>query len=120
MQDILVPIVLFVTIGGVIALNFYFRYRTRLTIQATVRAAIEQGQNLTPEVLEGLTDSLNSRNADLRRGVISLALGAALFVFAIVLGEEDAVGPLMAFSAFPFLVGLAYIGLWAFLKREKG
>lgn len=119
MSEELVPIALFLTIGGVVALNFYFRYRTRQSVQQTVRTAIEQGQQLTPEVLEGLTDSLNSRNADLRRGVISLTLGIAIFVFGIVLGEEDATAPLAAISAFPMLVGIAYLGLWFFLKRKQ-
>ena len=117
MEDTLVPIALFLTIGVVVALNFYFRFRTRQSIQSTVRTAIEQGQNLTPEVLEGLTDSLNSRNSDLRRGTISLAIGAALLIFAQVLGEEDAVGPLMGVAVFPMLIGVAYLGLWYFLKR---
>ena len=39
----LVPIVLFLTIGGVISLIYYFRYRTRQAIQQTVRTALEQG-----------------------------------------------------------------------------
>lgn len=114
----LVPIVLFLTIGGVISLIYYFRYRTRQAIQQTVRTALEQGQQLTPEVLEGLSDSLNSKNADLRRGVISITLGLALFAFGNLLGEPDARGPLMAIAAFPALIGVAYLGLWFFLKRK--
>ena len=66
MEVDLVPIVLFLTIGGVIMLNFYFRYRTRQAIQLTVRTAIENGQQLTPDVLEGLTESMNSRSASKR------------------------------------------------------
>ena len=119
MEDTLVPIALFLTIGLVLAFNFYFRYRTRQTVQATVRTAIEQGQQLTPEVLEGLTDSLNSRNADLRRGIISVAIGLGLLVFAQAIGEPDVVGPLMGISAFPLLIGAAYLGLWYFLKRKQ-
>lgn len=119
MTEELIPIVLFLTIGGVIALNFYFRYRTRQAVQQTVRAAIEQGQQLTPEVLEGLTDSLNSRNGDLRRGIISLTIGIAVFAFGMLLGEEDATAPLTAIAAFPFLIGIAYLGLWFFLKRKQ-
>ena len=115
----LVPIVLFLTIGGVVSLIYYFRYRTRQAIQETVRTALEQGQNLTPEVLERLTDSLQSRNADLRHGVISITVGLALFAFGNLIGEEDARAPLMAISAFPTLIGFAYLGLWYFLKRER-
>ena len=119
MTEDLIPIVLFLTIGGVIALNLYFRYRTRQAIQQTVRTAIEQGQALTPEVLEGLTDSFNSRHGDLRRGIISVTIGIAVFAFGMLLGEEDAAAPLTAIAAFPFLIGIAYLGLWFFLKRNQ-
>lgn len=117
MEDIL-PIVLFMVIGTTLCVSFYFRHRTRQEIQTTVRAAIERGQDLTPEVLEGLSDALNSRHGDLRRGVISIALGIAFFAFGTLLGEEDAVAPLRAVSAFPFLVGLGYLALWFFIKRK--
>lgn len=118
MEDILVPISLFIVIGVVISLSFYFRYRTRQEIQSTVRAAIERGQELTPAVLDGLSDALNSRHGDLRRGIISLAIGFALFLFAGLLGEPDAEGPLMAISVFPLLLGAGYLALWFFLRRK--
>ena len=114
----MIPIVMFLVFGLVIIGYFYFRHRTRQEIQATVRSAMEHGQQLTPEVLEGLSDSLNSRHGDLRRGVISMALGIAFFLFAGFLGQEEAVGPLRAVSTFPFLIGIAYLALWFFTKRK--
>ena len=117
-MEMLIPIVALIVSGIVLVLFFYFRHRTRSEIQLTVRAALEQGQQLTPEVLDSLTDSLNSRNGDLRRGVLWMAIGGAIFAFATLLDAEDAVGPLMGISAFPFLVGIAYLGLWFFLKRK--
>jgi len=119
MIEELIPIVLFLTIGGVFVMAYYFRFRTRREIQSTVRAAIEKGQELSPELIEGLMDSLNSRHADLRRGVIFLALGAALFIMGGLLGEEDARRPLMAVAMFPILVGSAYLGLWFFIARRQ-
>jgi hypothetical protein len=118
MEDTLVPIALFFVIGTTLCLSFYFRHRTRMEVQATVRSAIERGQELTPEVLEGLSDALNSRHGDLRRGVISVALGIAFFTFATLLGEEDAEAPLRAVSAFPFIVGMGYLSLWFFIRRK--
>jgi hypothetical protein len=115
----LVPIVLFLTIGGVFALAFYLKYRTRHDVQNTVRAAIERGESLSPELVETLAVSISSPFADLRKGVISLALGAAGMSFAVLLGEEDAVGPIMALSTFPILVGIAYLGLWFFTGRNR-
>ena len=115
----LVPIILFIVIGAVIALIAYFRSRARAQIQKTVRVALDKGQELTPEVLKSLTDSLSSPHGDLRRGVISIAIGVAFSLFAILLGEEDATGPLLAISAFPFLIGIAYLGLYFFLNKEN-
>ena len=118
MED-LVPIVLFVTIGAVFALAFYLKYRTRHDVQNTVRAAIDRGESLSPELIETLAVSIASPFADLRKGVISLALGAAAMAFATLLGEEDARGPIMALASFPILVGIAYLGLWYFTGRNR-
>jgi di/tricarboxylate transporter len=115
---VFIPIVSVIVIGAIFALFFYYRHKTRAEIQTTVRAAIERGQELTPEVLERLSDSLSTKFGDLRRGVISIAIGIAFFVFAYFLGQEEAMGPLMGISAFPFLIGIAYIGLWYFTRRK--
>ena len=119
MSEDLLPIVLFLTIGGVFALAFYLKYRTRHDVQNTVRTAIERGESLSPELIETLATSISSPYADLRKGVISLALGAAGMSFAALIGEEDAMGPIMALSTFPILVGIAYLGLWYFIGRNK-
>ncbi len=115
----LVPVVLFLTIGATFVLFFYFRYKTRHDIQETVRAAIATGEALNPEIIESLALSISSPHSDLRRGVISLAIGAAFFLLAVFMGEEDAQGPMMGFAMFPVLVGVAYLGLWFFLGRRE-
>lgn len=119
MSEMMVPIVLFITIGTVIVLAYYLKYRGRQDIQTTVRAAIERGESLSPELIETLAMSLSSPYADLRKGVISMALGAAGIAFAALLGKENATGPLMAISAFPIMVGVAYLGLWFFIGRNR-
>ncbi len=118
MED-LVPVTLFLSIAGVIALAFYLKYRTRRDIQQTVRAAIERGDSLSPELIETLAMDLTSPYSDLRKGVISLALGGAGMAFAALLGEEEAMGPLMAISVVPIVVGIAYLGLWYFIGSKK-
>lgn len=115
---VFIPIVSVIVIGAIFALFFYYRHKTRAEIQTTVRAAIERGQELTPEVLERLSDSLSTKFGDLRRGVISIAIGIAFFVFAYFLDQEEAMGPLMGISAFPLLIGIAYIGIWYFTRRK--
>jgi len=119
MAEELIPIILFLTLGGVFALAYYFRFRTRKEIQTTVRAAIERGESLSPELIESLSMSLSNPYSDVRRGVISIAIGIAVFVFAGLIGEEDAEGPLMAVAMFPLLIGAAYLGLWFFISRPR-
>jgi hypothetical protein len=50
----------------------------------------------------------------MRRGVIAISLGVGFAAFGLLLGEEDAVRPFLAIGAFPFLIGVAYLGLWKF------
>jgi hypothetical protein len=109
-----VPIIMFLTTGAVFILFFYFRFRTRRELQQTLRAAIDKGAELTPEVLDRLGEPTRPKNADLRRGLIALFVGIGFAVFAVVLGEEEATRPMLAVSAFPFLIGIAYLGLWKF------
>ncbi len=118
MAEEMIPIVAVIVIGVIIGLSFYFRHKTRQELQMTVRVAIDHGQELTPEVLEGLADSLNSKFGDLRRGVISIAIGLAILVFGFLLNQEEAERPLMAISVFPFLIGIVYVGLWYFIRRK--
>jgi hypothetical protein len=114
-----VPIVMFLTIGVVITLAFYYRFKTRREVQTTIRSAVERGQDLSPELIVGLMESLVPKHADLRKGIISLAIGVACFLFAGLLGEEDAEGPLMGIAMFPVLVGIGYLGMWFFVGRNK-
>ena len=114
----LIPISVFIVIGVVASLWFYFRHRTRGEVQASVRAAIDKGQELTPELIRSLGDALDPKIADMRRAFISIAVGLAFVIFALVLNEEEAQRPLIAMSAFPFLLGLAYLGLWRFAHNS--
>lgn len=107
-----VPVVMFICIAIVMVAAFYFRMRGRQALQQTVRAALEQGQALSPELIEKLSGVRDAEAVDLRRGVVSISVGVALLAFAVLLDERDALRPLMAVSAFPFSVGLAYLLLW--------
>jgi len=107
-------IVIFLSFVLVAFLYFSFRFRTRQIYQETLRAALDKGLELTPEMIESLGERKPHKNADLRRGIIGIGIGLGFAVFGLTLGEEDAIRPLLAVSAFPFMIGLAYLGLWKF------
>ena len=121
-EDILaisIPIVMTIVIGLVTWAYFHFRYKTRARAQETIQAALEKGQELTPELLDRMTGPKPKEDSDLRRGLIAIAIGVAFAVLGIIIGEQDAIGPLIGVGAFPFLVGVAYLVMWR-LGKSKG
>tara|TARA_R110000782_G_scaffold7809_1_gene25890 strand:- start:1640 stop:2011 length:372 start_codon:yes stop_codon:yes gene_type:complete len=121
MEDILVPIVLFSVVPVCIWLVSYFNYRKRLTAHETVRHAIDSGQTISPELIEKMSLLVDPIRADLRRGVLFIAFGAAFAVLGTMIGFEDgeAIMPMFGVAAFPVFLGLAYLGLWAFGHGQK-
>jgi Domain of unknown function (DUF6249) len=114
-----IPIAALIAIAFVLGIRLRYQHLDRLAAQETIRSAIDHGQALTPELVVHLTD-VGVRNADLRRGVISIAIALALVAFARAIGEEDAVGPLTGIAAFPLLLGLAYFLLhWFANPRDR-
>ena len=112
----LIPITMFLSTALILFAFFYYRFRANRETQSTIRQAIDKGHELTPELLSRLGQALHPKQADLRRGVIAIATGLAFAAFGFVLGEEDAVRPLLGVATFPFLIGVAYLGLWRFSK----
>ena len=107
--ELLVPIVSVICIALVVVLALWFRTRTRLELQNTVRLALDKGQELTPELIDRLGQPKRDPRADLRKGLVWLAVGVGFAAFGLILGEEDAVRPLVATGAFPFIIGVAYL-----------
>lgn len=111
-DGIMVPVVLFIAIALTYCAKYFFAHRTRQETQATVRAALERGTPLTPELLERLGEPAAPKRNDLRRGVIGIGLGIGLGAFGVIVGEPDAVRPMLAVGLVPLLLGLAYLVLW--------
>jgi hypothetical protein len=118
-----IPISFLLGAALVISLQLYFSHRGRAETQQTIRAALEHGQTLTPEVLKEIGDASRSPHADLRRGVIAIAIGLgimAIGAFGIDLSEEELVsqGTLVGIGILPLLIGVAYLALWRFSPRS--
>lgn len=116
-DGIWVPIVMFAGLAVVLSLLVWFNYRSRREIQITLRAALEKGHQLSPELIERLTTP--PANRDLRRGMISVGLAVGFALFAVLLGEEDAVRPLLGTAMFPLALGAAFLLLHRFGTRGR-
>ncbi len=119
MSEELIPITMFLGMTVIFVALFWFRYKSRVEMQQTFRAALDKGQELTPEIIDRLGHPKATKDKDLRLGVIWLAVAAALVAFGFGIPDEDDVARIFAgIAAFPFAIGVAYMILHKFTDRE--
>lgn len=127
MLEDLAPIVGFLTIfGGITAmvvLPSYFKSKERREMQATLRAAIEKGQPVPPEMIDAMTRNVKvapTALSDLRTGIIWVAVGVGIAAFGYFVSYEEAgfFHPMLGMGAIPAIVGLTYIAL-SFFNPNK-
>ena len=94
--------VIFITTAIIVATALHFAHRARELRHATIRAALEKGQPLPLELLEGRTRG--SRASDLTRGVKAAFFGVGLSLFFYLVHRELwPVGLIVLFLGLGFL-----------------
>lgn len=114
-----IPIVSVIVTGLIVWAFFLYRFKTRSRVQETIQSALEKGNELTPELIDRMAGPQTSKDRDMRRGLVSIAVGIAFAIFGFMVDERDAVLPMIGIGMFPFLVGLAYLLMWRLGKRES-
>lgn len=112
----LIPIVLFIVLGTIVLGYFYWNHKNRLTIMKTVEKAMDQGKELTPELLVQLGAAGNPRIRDMRRGIVFLSLGIAGLLCSLFFGDAEVVNGIRAGSVFPLMLGLGFLLVWKLNK----
>lgn len=115
----IVPVVMMICFAAVPIFYFYYRHRNRQELQRTVRSAIEQGRELTPELLEQLGEPVRSKDLDLHRGVLTIAFGIGIAAFGFLSTDPELFLKLRAGGALLFTIGIAFIGLWFFSRGRQ-
>lgn len=108
-HEVWVPLSMFIGVSVVLSLWVWFRYKAKKDLQETIRTAIEKGQGLSTELIENLVNPPVSPQRDLRRGVIGVLAAIGFALFALILGEEDAVRPLLGIAMFPLSIGAGFL-----------
>ena len=73
-EDVLIPFVVFASIAIIAIASFQYSYKKRRTIYDTINVAIEKTGTVDPALVEAITRDNIGPNADLRRGIILLAV----------------------------------------------
>jgi len=123
MDGIWVPIIMFLVIGAIVIVPIWLKSRERIEMQSTLRAAIDKGQPVPPEVIEALTRNVKvppTSLSDIRTGVIWLAvgIGIGLFSYFADFADQDVDFPGLGIACIPAVIGLAFIVL-SFFNPNK-
>ena len=116
MSGEMIPIVLFIVIGLAVLGYFYWNHKNRASIMDTVQKAIDQGGDLTPELLTQLGATGNPRFRDMRRGIVFLSLGIAGLLCSLFFNDPEVVNGIRAGSVFPLMLGLGFLLVWKLNK----
>lgn len=119
MEEVLVPLGFFAMAPLIVWAICAYRYKTKKAIMALLETMTNKGEPVTPQTIYALGIRPRNKHADLRTGVILVALAIAIVLFGGVIPEEDAQRGLAGISMFPLLIGVAYLGLWAFIGRKQ-
>ena len=114
-REILVPLYPFVMAVAIIIIVFYFKHRRNQMMNETLRAMIDKGTPITPELLNSLKGNKNGvgvfgsfarQRNDLRTGAILMGTGLGILFFA---GKPGWI---------VFFIGLAYL-IVSRIERNK-
>lgn len=118
MDDIMVPIVLFACVPASIWAVSHYRAKAHRQSADVMQAMVAKGEPVTPELIKALGTRPLRPHADLRTGIILVAIAIATILLGGAIPEEDGTRMMGGIAMFPLMVGLAYIAFWVFIGRK--
>lgn len=117
-EDVLIPFTLFAALALIIISAFYFSYKKRTVTYDAIKTAIDKTGSVDPVLVDAIIRDNVGPYADLRKGVILMALAAGFVILGFLVDDAEAIGPMIGLASFPGLVGLAYVFFHFFAPRE--
>jgi hypothetical protein len=108
---IVVVSVVFLTSAVIVALVLYFVHRARELRHATIRLALEKGQPLPLDLLEGAPER-KAPGSELNSGVKAVFIGVGLSLFFFFFHQA-----LWPVGLIPIFVGLGHLAAYALTGR---
>lgn len=118
MEGIFAVIGVFGMIPLIIFLVLLFRNKAREKNVELVKAMLDKDKEISPEIIRAVGFTGKRSHADLRTGMILVAVGAAMMIFGSVIPEEEAQSVLGGLAMFPVFIGIAYLGFWFMISRK--
>jgi hypothetical protein len=112
-EEVLVPIAFFGAVITIVAMILGQRVRQTKLLHETIRAMIEKGQPIPPELLQ--PPVRRRPKSDLRRGLVFAGIGIGLTVWLALDG-----GTKWALGLIPLLMGAAFLITWKVEQSKNG
>lgn len=119
MEEILVPIAFFAIIPAIVWAVAAYRHKSHAATVQLLETMAEKGETITPEIIKTLGVRRRPQHADLRLGLILIAIALSVVIFGTVIPDEEATEIFRGLASFPFLVGLVFLGLWFGIGRKS-
>ena len=110
----LVPLAFFGMIVTIVGLGLFAAHRKNRMLHETIRAMVEKGQPIPPELLNPDKRSHKAGN-DMGRGLTLVGLGLGLMIFLYVQNNHN-----WAVGMIPMLMGIAFLIAWKFRTKQSG
>jgi hypothetical protein len=110
-------------VAGLAAVTIFIAYQLSRILRTamlhrSVREAIRADASIVPQLLDKIDEPRDRGGGDDRTGLILIALGAAVFGFGLIQGEDEAIRGLSGLALFPTFVGVVLAGRHWFLRRR--
>ena len=116
MSDLWIPIAGVICLTIMVIANIVSNNKNKKEVQLTIRQLLDQGQSITPEILEKLGTFKSQKIIDLRRGLTLASIGLACIFSGLIFGETR-IG--LAIGVFPLLLGAAFFICWKVNQGEE-
>ncbi|MFC3194778.1 DUF6249 domain-containing protein [Marinicella sediminis] len=96
----------------IIVLHMTNRYRLKVKTHELLEKSIDKGIDVTPELLDKLNQDRSPRFKDFRRGIIMVAIGAAVLCFSLIIPQDDTARVFRGLSLLPVFIGAGFLLVW--------
>jgi len=115
MNELWIPIILFISISVSVWGYFLFSYKIKEKQQGTLKKLIDNNQALSPELIASIAQPQGSDSGkDFSRGILLIAFSLALGLFGFLDNEMDVTRT----GLFPLFLGIAYLLIWKFKPKN--
>lgn len=119
MEEVIIPVALFAIVPTIVWAVAAYRFKSHAATIGLLETVANKGDPITVELVKTLGVRRKPKHADLRLGLILIAIAAATAIFGNVIPEEDATRIFYGFASFPFLVGAVFLALWFTVSRQS-